>query len=123
MNRIELNIQLFGGRGASSGQSKGLRKFDGTTALSGVGSVSGYNASNIKKGDILMFNYGYTSRVESVTPSKTGKTVSITTRSSISGEKFTKKYRSNQLLAIAKKEARSDKEARINEVRGRFGNI
>lgn len=120
---MRLNIQLFGGRGASSSRVGGSRSFDGSTTLSGVGSVPGYNASNIKKGDILMFNYGYTSKVENVVPSKTGKSVSITTRSSISGEKFTKTYRSNQLLAVAKQEAKSDKAARINEVRGRFGGL
>lgn len=116
---MKLNIQLFGGRGASSSN----RGYDGKVSLSGVGSVNARNASNLKKGDILMFNYGYTSRVESVTPSKTGKSVTVTTRSSISGEKYTKNYRSNALLGIGNAEAKSDKQARINEVRGRFGNL
>lgn len=109
----------MGSRGAKSSN----RGYDGKVSLSGVGNVNARNASNLKKGDILLFNYGYTSRVESVSPSKTGKSVTVTTRSSISGEKFTKTYRSNALLGIGNTEARTDKQARINEVRGRFGNL
>lgn len=109
----------MGSRGASSSN----RGYDGKITLLGVGNVNARSASNLKKGDILMWNNGYTSRVESVTPSKTGKSVSVTTRSSISGEKFTKTYRSNALLGIGNTEAKTDKQARINEVRGRFGNL
>ena len=116
---MRFDIQMFGGRGATSSN----RGYDGKITLSGVGSINARNASNLKKGDILMYNYGYTSRVESVKPSKTGKSVSVITRSSISGEKFTKTYRNDRLFGIAKNEAKTEKQARINEVRGRFGNL
>lgn len=46
--------------------------------LQGIGVVKGTQASEIKIGDTLMWNYGGTSTVETIKYSKTGKTIVIT---------------------------------------------
>ena len=54
---IKFDIQMFGGRGASS--SSGGRKYDGSVSLSSYGKADAYKASKIRKGDILLWNYGF----------------------------------------------------------------
>ena len=117
MKMIKFDIQMFGGRGASS--SSGGRKYDGSVSLSSYGKADAYKASKIRKGDILLWNYGSTSKVIDVKPTKSGKSVEITTRSSKSGEKFKKTYKNDRLLAITKTEAKNEKEERIKVIRGR----
>ena len=44
--------------GASSSNISN-RKYDGKTTLQSVGEVDARKASNLKVGDIIMYNYGY----------------------------------------------------------------
>lgn len=55
------------------------RNYEGTTRLQGVGECQGIRAINVKVGDYRVWNYGSASEVVKVEPSKTGKTVKITT--------------------------------------------
>lgn len=117
---MKLDIQLFGGRGASSSNVGGGRSFDGTVQLQGYGRADAYNAENIKKGDILLWNYGYTSKVKNVESTPSGKSVKITTTDSRSGNEYTNTYRKNRLLAVTKTEAKTEREATIKSLSGRL---
>lgn len=55
------------------------RNYEGTTRLQGVGECQGIKAINVKVGDYRVWNFGSASEVIRVEPSKTGKTVKITT--------------------------------------------
>lgn len=55
------------------------RNYEGTTRLQGVGECQGIKAINVKVGDYRVWNFGSASEVVRVEPSKTGKTVKITT--------------------------------------------
>lgn len=58
----------------------GMRKFEGTTRLQGVGVVEGIRAINVRVGDRRVWNFGDSTEVIRVELSKTGKTVKITTK-------------------------------------------
>lgn len=105
----------MGGRGASAGST--TRAYDGKTSLQSVGEVDARRVSNLKSGDILMWNFGHTSRVVKVEPSKTGKTFNVTTKSSESGETFERKMSANRLVGIAEVEAKDYKEQRLLALR------
>lgn len=87
-----------------------------------MGNVDAYKVENLKKGDVIMYNYGYTSKVKSVEPTPSGKSYKITTISSRSGEEYTKTYRTGTLLGISSNEARNEKEVRINALRNKLKN-
>lgn len=55
------------------------RNYEGTTRLQGIGECQGIKAINVKVGDYRVWNFGSASEVVRVEPSKTGKTVKITT--------------------------------------------
>ena len=101
----------MGGRGAKS--SSNIRSYDGKISLQSVGNVDARKVSNLKVGDIIMYNYGSTAKVTGITPSKTGKTFNVKTTSSNSGYKGERKYSANRLVGIAEKEARNYKEERL----------
>jgi len=96
----------MGGRGASSSN----RGYDGKIQLERVGEVDARKVANLKKGDIIMYNFGSTSRVVNIESSKSGKTYNVTTKSSISGNEYTRKYSANSLVGISNKEAKSERE-------------
>lgn len=52
----------------------------GEVSLQGIGKTPAIKAGSIKKGMTLKWNFGYTSKVLSVTPSKSGKSVEIETQ-------------------------------------------
>lgn len=68
--------------------------------LQGVGLVDGTAAKNIKIGDILMWNFGATTVVKNVIPSKTGKTVVIVEYSNSGKKDYTRKLGSERLVCI-----------------------
>lgn len=111
----------MGGRGVSS-PNVSTRKFDGKVTLQGMGQVSAYKVENLRKGDVLQWNYGYTSKVKSIKPTESGKSYNVTTISSTSGEEYTTTYRRGRLLAISSNEAKNEKEVRINALRSRVRN-
>ena len=106
---MKLDIQLFGGRGASSSKTN-IRAYDGKTHLQSVGEVDARKASNLQVGDIIMYNFGMTARVTKIEPSKSGKQFTVYTTSSESGYKGERKYGANTLLGIAEQEAKTYKE-------------
>lgn len=104
---MRLNIQLFGGRGASSSNAKiDNRGYDGKTRLQSVGEIDARKVSNLRVGDIIMYNYGSTAKVTKIEPSKSGKQFTIHTTASDSGYKGERKYSGNTLVGIAKQEAK-----------------
>ena len=105
----------MGGRGASSSSSS--RAYDGKIQLQSVGQVDARKASNLKVGDILMWNFGATSKITKIEPSKTGKTFNITTKSSESGNTYERKMSANRLVGIAEVEAKNYQEQRLLSVR------
>lgn len=102
----------MGGRGASSSNID-KRTFDGKTSIGSIGQVNAYKVENIRKGDILLWNYGYTSKVKSIEQSKSGKSYKITTISSETGEEYQRTMRQGRLLAVASSESKNDKDRRI----------
>ena len=72
-----------------------------TIKLQGIpGHRKGTKAKDIKPGDILTWNFGYKSTVLSATPSKSGKTITLKTRSNESGNIFTRKTTADRLFAV-----------------------
>ena len=73
----------------------------GTVKLQGVsGWIKAKPAVELKPGDVIMWNYGYTSTVMAVTPSKTGKTVDVETVSNESDYHGTRKLGASRLVAV-----------------------
>ena len=55
----------------------------------------------LNKGDVIMWNYGYTSEVVEVIFSKTGKTATVMLKSNTDGVVRDRKMGANRLVAIA----------------------
>lgn len=73
----------------------------GTMKLQGVsGWIKAKPAGELKPGDVIMWNYGYTSTVLAVAPSKTGKTVTVETADDKSGNHYTRKMTASRLVAV-----------------------
>lgn len=72
-----------------------------TTHLQGIGSVPAIPARDLKPGDVVRWNYGYTSDVLKVTPSKTGKTVDVLLHSHDSGKVSSRKLGADRLVAVS----------------------
>jgi len=73
----------------------------GTVKLQGVsGWIKAKPAGELKPGDVIMWNYGYTETVLAVTPSKTGKTVSVDIICDGSGYRSTRKFGAARLVAV-----------------------
>lgn len=56
--------------------------------------------SEIKKGDVLIWNYGYTSVVVDLIPSKTGKTITALLKSNSDGIIRERKMSATRLVAV-----------------------
>lgn len=69
----------------------------GTTHLQGIGRVQAKPAREIKIGDVLVWNYGYTSRVLGIEPSKTGKTLVVKIEQN--GRLYERKMKADRLVA------------------------
>lgn len=76
----------------------------GNVHLQGVGSVPAIKAGNIRKGVTLAKNFGYTSKVLSVTKSKSGKSVEVTSQGYDGYGRNTgiskKTYRTDRLVGV-----------------------
>lgn len=62
--------------------------------------VAGIRGADLQPGNVIVWNYGYTSTVISVTPSKTGKTLSLVTRDDNSGKVYTRKTTPGRLFGL-----------------------
>lgn len=58
-------------------------------SLQGVGTRPGKLAGELVPGDVVMWDAGFTTTVEKVVPSKTGKTVTVTYQPSNHGRRYT----------------------------------
>lgn len=63
-------------------------------------------AKELKTGDVIMWNYGYTSTVVDLIPSKTGKTITCLLKSNQDGVVRERKMGAERLVAIAQQPAR-----------------
>lgn len=96
---------------------KPYRAYDGKIQLQSVGQVDARKASNLKVGDIIMYNFGHTAKVTKIEPSKTGKTFNVTTKSSESGYVGERKYGADRLVGIAETEAKNYREQQLLSIR------
>ena len=103
----------MGGRGASSSN----RGYDGKIHLQSVGEVDARKVSNLKVGDIIMYNFGSTARVTNIETSKSGKSFTVTTKSSESGYVGNRTYRADRLVGIAEVEAKTYGEQQLLSIR------
>lgn len=71
-----------------------------TVKLQGIGNRKAINAAELAAGMTCIWNYGYTSEVVSVEPSKTGKTVNVHLRSNTDGVVRSRKMAAGTLVAI-----------------------
>lgn len=69
-----------------------------TVQLQGVGKRPAVKAADLEPGMTIMWNFGYTSTVIEVVPSKTGKSLTIRTESN--GKTYTRKTTPDRLFAI-----------------------
>lgn len=56
-----------------------MRQYEGKTRLQGIGMCDGIKAKNLRVGDRRVWNFGSSSEVIRIEPSKTGKTLKVTT--------------------------------------------
>lgn len=75
-----------------------IRNYEGTTRLQGIGVVGGITAKNIKVGDVLVWNFGSTSKVVSIEFSKTGKTLKVTTEHN--GELYERRFNAERIVVV-----------------------
>ena len=68
--------------------------------LQSIGWKNAIEAKNIIVGDTIIHNFGDTSTIISISPSKSGKTITYTVRSDESGKIFERKTTPNRLFAI-----------------------
>lgn len=69
--------------------------------LQGIGIRPAKAAGELRKGDTIMWNFGYTSTVLLIQASPSGKTVEVTTESCDYGTIHTRRLRSASLVAMA----------------------
>jgi len=72
-----------------------------TVHLQGIGSKPAKAVKELHIGDKVMWNYGYTSTVLDLMPSKTGKTIVAVLKSDDSGTVGNRKLGADRLVAIA----------------------
>ena len=70
----------------------------------------------LKTGDVIMWNYGYTSTVVDLIPSKTGKTITCLLKSNQDGVVRERKMGAERLVAIAQQPA----ERMVNDYENRY---
>lgn len=71
-----------------------------TMRLQGIGLCEAVAASNLKVGDVVIWNYGYKSQVVDIIPSKTGKTATFKMLSLGSGEVHDRKMNMSRPVVI-----------------------
>ena len=72
-----------------------------TVKLQGIhGKQTGTPTKDLKVGDVTVWNYGYTSEVVELIPSKTGKTITFMLKSSESGNISPRKMGADRLVVI-----------------------
>lgn len=73
-----------------------------TVKLQGIyGEQPAKAVKDLRPGDVIRWNFGYTSTVVDLIPSKTGKTITAMLRSTESGNVLPRKMGADRLVAIA----------------------
>ncbi len=73
--------------------------------LQGIpGEKKGIPTKKLKKGDVIIWNFGYQSEVVKITPSKTGKTITFTLRSLEDGQTRERRMGADRLVVIKQNE-------------------
>jgi hypothetical protein len=73
-----------------------------TIKLQGLyGHKEGTEANKLKVGDVLLWNYGYKEQILNITPSKTGKTITLKIKSLESDFIGTRRMSINRLVVLA----------------------
>lgn len=67
--------------------------------LQGVGKVPAKRVADLKLDDVIMWNYGSTSKVVGLVPSKSGKTITMATQNE-KGDLFSRTHNAETLLAV-----------------------
>lgn len=75
------------------------QKRENQVQLQGVGWKSALQACNVSVGQHIIWNFGSTSLITAITPTKSGKSYNITTKSE-TGYVSTNRYAATRLLAI-----------------------
>jgi len=68
------------------------------TRLQGVGLHPAIPAKELKPGMTAVWNFGYTSRIKAVEPTKTGKMVTVTSESN--GKEYQRRFGADRLVAV-----------------------
>lgn len=68
--------------------------------LQGIGWYNAIEAKDLVVGDVIMHNYGYTSTVTSIYPSKSGKTLNYHVVTNGSGYEADRRTTVNRLFAV-----------------------
>ena len=74
--------------------------------LQGIGLHDAVPVNEIKPGDVIIWNFGFSSRVIRTQMSKTGKSVTIETEAET--RHYTRRYNANTLLAIHKQDPKME---------------
>lgn len=72
-----------------------------TVQIQSIGKRPGKAVKDLKRGDVIMWNFGYTSTVLELIPSKTGKTITAVLHENASGKVVNRKMGANRLVAMA----------------------
>ena len=70
--------------------------------LQGVGKMPGKPVKELKPGDVVFWNFGYSSEVLEMKPTKTGKTFDVLLKCNQSGNIGTRRLRAERLVAIGR---------------------
>lgn len=74
----------------------------GTVKLQGIaGQQAGTAVKNLKIGDVLVWNYGYTDEVVELIPSKTGKTITAMLKNHQDGQIRSRRMGAEGLVVVA----------------------
>ena len=70
--------------------------------LQGLPDRNAVEASNLKVGDEMIWNFGYKEKVLDITPSKSGQTLTVKIKDMQSGNELTRTLRANSYVALTR---------------------
>jgi hypothetical protein len=71
-----------------------------TVHLQGIGEHKAIPANELRKGMVVVWNYGYKSIVDAIEPSKTGKTLTLTLTSCETKQQHKRRVGADRLVAV-----------------------
>lgn len=73
-----------------------------TLQLQGIGKREATPASELKVGDVTVWNYGYKEVVTEIAATKSGKSVKVTIESLNNGRAYSRTFRNDRLVVVEK---------------------